>query len=79
MPPLQCKTIIRIYSVPVLGIIFYLDQNLVPIYIIWHINFRPHFGDYFFITPIISVVRQNVYDSFPSPYWGLFFYRVRKV
>ena len=40
----------------------------------WQCSFRPRAGDYFFIQsqPIKLFVIQLF--SFPSPYWGLFFY-----
>ena len=41
-----------------------------------HISFRPHIGDYFFITTY-KTSRKNLESNqlFPSPYWGLFFYQ----
>ena len=41
-----------------------------------YLSFRPHIGDYFFIAKANTAL-DNISDDgkFPSPYWGLFFYR----
>ena len=39
------------------------------------VSFRPRTGDYFFIVVSEEDVRKGLTEEFPSPYWGLFFYR----
>ena len=38
-------------------------------------SFRPRTGDYFFIVEKKHIYYLTNPSQFPSPYWGLFFYR----
>ena len=89
-------------SVPILGIIFLSKNKRKTLLKRLKVeSFRPHIGDYFFISnvcqslkylgntpvsvPILGIIflsrtihasqQLDKYIEFPSPYWGLFFYR----
>ena len=43
-------------------------------------NFRPRIGNYFFIFMLLMLGMSSHQGAwFPSPYWGLFFYRRKRI
>ena len=62
-------------SVPVLGIIFYQTGKMKSNGGLVLMCFRPRIGDYFFIIEKPLKKPGRLLLLFPSPYWGLFFYR----
>ena len=48
-----------------------MEHNTIPLIG----SFRPRTGDYFFIGQYIKTATLKNITEFPSPYWGLFFYR----
>ena len=79
MPPLSYITIIRIYSFPILGIIF-LSESEAKYEQESRTSFRPRIGDYFLsdAEKAMQYIEENML-RFPSPYWGLFFYRIKQI